>query len=250
VTVFTGIHSTGQYTFRITAIDTYGLRSTTGSSVSVVIPASDTAADRTPPSTPTGLTLAGSGPAGAELIWTPSTDDLAVTGYVIYRFDGLYGSTPVATVPGPTATVPATTGRQVYYVRAKDAAGNLSAASNTIAAPGTTPTTPPPPTCSVIYQTSSQWADGFVADLRITNTTAAEVNGWTLTFPFGGDQTIGTAWGATADQDGANVSLTPPAWNRVIPAGGSVTVGLLGRWTTSAAPPSSVQLNGSPCRLG
>jgi len=250
-TVITGIRPTGQYSFRINAVDTYGLRSTTSASVSVVIPASDTAADRTPPTAPTGLTVASSRPDGAVLTWTPSTDNVAVTGYVVFRFDGLFVSTPVASVPGPTATVPGTSGIQVYYVRAQDAAGNLSAVSNTVSAPVTTPTTPTPPapTCSVGYKTSSQWADGFVADLKISNLTAAAVNGWMLTFEFGGDQTISNAWGATADQTGASVSLTPASWNRVIPAGGSVTVGMLGRWTTSAAPPTSAQLNGFRCTL-
>jgi hypothetical protein len=249
VTVINGIRPTGQYTFRVTAVDTYGLRSITGASVSVVIPASDTAADRTPPTAPTGLTVASTGPEGAVLTWTPSTDDVAVTRYVVYKFDGLFVSTPVASVPGHTATVPGTSGMQVYYVRAQDAAGNLSAVSNTVSAPVATPTTPPAPTCSVTYQTSSQWADGFVADLKITNVTAAAVNGWMLTFEFGGDQTISNAWGATAEQAGANVSLTPAPWNRVIPAGGSVTVGMLGRWRTNAAPPTSAQLNGFRCTL-
>jgi hypothetical protein len=246
-TVTNGIHPTGQYTFRITAVDTYGLRSTTDASVSAVTPASDTDADRTPPTAPTGLTVASSAPAGAVLTWTPSTDDVAVTGYVVYRFNGVYGSTLVASVPGPTATVPPTTGMQMYYyVRAQDGAGNLSAASNSVSAPVVTPTT----TCSVTYETSSQWAGGFVADLKLTNLTAAVVNSWTLTFEFGGDQTVGNAWGATADQSGATVSLTPDSWNLVIPAGGSVTVGMLGRWTTNAAPPTSARLNGLPCALG
>jgi hypothetical protein len=250
VTVVSGIRPTGQYTFRITAVDTYGLRSSSGSSVSVVIPASDTAADRTPPSTPTGLTVASNGPNGATLTWTPSTDNVGVTEYVVYKFDGLYISMPVATVPGPTATVPGTSGMQVYYVRAKDAAGNLSAVSNTVSAPVTTPTTPPAPTCSVTYQTSSQWAGGFVATLKITNLAAAPVNGWMLTFEFGGDQTVTSAWGATAVQSGANVSLTPASWNQAIPAGGNVTVGMLGRWSTNDAPPTSAQLNGFRCTLG
>jgi endo-1,4-beta-xylanase len=46
-----------------------------------------------------------------------------------------------------------------------------------------------------------------------------------------------------------NVSLTPASWNLAIPAGGSVTVGMLGRWTTKDAPPTSAQLNGFPCTL-
>jgi hypothetical protein len=109
VTIVNGIRPTGHYSFRITGRDTAGNRSTTGSSVSVVTPAADTAADRTPPSAPTGLQVTGDGPEGATLTWSPATDDVGVTGYEVYRFDGLYVSSLLGTVPGTTATVPGTT---------------------------------------------------------------------------------------------------------------------------------------------
>lgn len=63
--------------------------------------------------------MAHNGPDGAVLTWAPSTDNVAVTGYVVYRFDGLFVSTPVASGPGLTATVPGASGPQVYYVRAQ-----------------------------------------------------------------------------------------------------------------------------------
>ncbi|MEE3920465.1 hypothetical protein V2I01_26385 [Micromonospora sp. BRA006-A] len=40
----------------------------------------------------------------ATLSWAPSTDDVGVLGYNVYRFDGWFTSTLVATVPGTTYT--------------------------------------------------------------------------------------------------------------------------------------------------
>jgi hypothetical protein len=241
VTLVDGILPNDQYVIRIVTIDTAGLRYV-GGLISVITPAST---DRTPPSRPTDLTVASSGPGGAVLTWTPSTDNVAVTGYFVFIWDRLKASsTLVATVPGPTATVPGTTGVEQYFVRARDAAGNVSAPSDLISAP-----IPPTPACTVTYRTSAQWGGGFVADLTIANPAAAAVNDWSLTFEFGGDQTISSSWGGRAAQNGARVSITPASWNLVIPAGGSVTVGLLGRWTTNAAPPTVAKLKGVPCTL-
>ncbi|MEK8107217.1 hypothetical protein NKG94_22440 [Micromonospora sp. M12] len=66
-------------------------------------------------------------------------------GYDVYRFDGWFTSTLVATVPRTTYTTSlpsATPLRNLYYVRGRDAASNLSIASNTVTLPTTsTPTT-------------------------------------------------------------------------------------------------------------
>lgn len=248
ITIVNGIKATGQYSFRITAIDTWGLRSSTGSSAGVVVPASDTAADRTPPSAPTNVAVTGSSAAGATLTWTPSTDNVGVTDYIVYRFDGLYVSTPIAIVTAPAATVAGTSGAQSIYVRARDAAGNLSAVSNTVYAPVIT--TPPAPTCAVTFKTTSQWQGGFVADIKISNPAAAAVDGWTLTFRFTGDQQIVQAWGANFTQSGIDVVLTGLSWNSTIPAGGSVSAGLLGTsWTAGSALPTAVALNGGTCTV-
>src|SRR5438093_782360 len=42
-------------------------------------------ADATPPSMPTGLTAAAAGSTGANLSWSASTDNVAVTGYIVRR---------------------------------------------------------------------------------------------------------------------------------------------------------------------
>ncbi|MDQ1163409.1 endonuclease I/chitodextrinase [Chryseobacterium sp. SORGH_AS 447] len=90
-------------------------------------------ADTQAPTAPTNLATSNPSSNSISLSWTASTDNVGVTGYDIYKDGNFY-----ATVTGTTATVsglnPLTT--YSFYVIAKDAAGNASAASNT--AQGTT----------------------------------------------------------------------------------------------------------------
>src|SRR5712691_6131137 len=44
--------------------------------------------DTTPPTTPAGLNAATDGPFGSTLSWTPSTDNVGVTGYKVERCQG------------------------------------------------------------------------------------------------------------------------------------------------------------------
>jgi chitodextrinase len=85
--------------------------------------------DVTPPSAPGNLTVTGHTSTSASLSWTAATDNVGVTGYQVRR-----GGTVVATVSGTTFTNtglnPSTA--YSYSVVATDAAGNLSAASNTV----------------------------------------------------------------------------------------------------------------------
>jgi cellulose binding protein with CBM2 domain/fibronectin type III domain protein len=253
LTITEGIRATGQYTFRISARDTVGRHSTTNGPLTVITPASDTAADRTPPSVTTGVTVSRVSPSSAAVSWTAATDDVGVTGYQIYRFDGLFVNTLVGTATGTSATVPVNEQPNMIYVRARDAAGNLGAVSAIATVPAATtttpPTTPPAPTCSVTYRTGAQWTGGFVAEIRVTNTGAVAVDGWQLAFRFGGDQKISHGWGATVNQAGADVTLTGLTWNRTIAAGAAVTAGIMGTYTSSAAAPTAASLNGAACAV-
>ncbi len=102
--------------------------------------------DLQPPTAPTGLTAAGS-IGKATLTWTAATDNIAVTGYNIHR-SNTSGFTPSAAnligtsiTPGYTDNVAA--GTWYYKVIARDAAGNLSPASNQVSAVATADTTAP-----------------------------------------------------------------------------------------------------------
>jgi hypothetical protein len=88
--------------------------------------------DTTPPTAPGALTATATGPASVQLSWTASTDNVGVTGYDIYRGSA---TTPLASVAGTvTGYVDNTVSAQQTYsytVKARDAAGNNSTASNT-----------------------------------------------------------------------------------------------------------------------
>ncbi len=86
-------------------------------------------ADTQPPTAPSNLTASNITDTTVDLSWTASTDNVGVTGYDVYQ-----NNTKIGTVTGTSAQVtgltPATT--YSFYVKAKDAAGNVSAASNTV----------------------------------------------------------------------------------------------------------------------
>jgi endonuclease I len=86
--------------------------------------------DTTAPSTPTSLTSTTTTATSISLSWTASTDNVGVTSYDVYANSALKTS-----VSGTTATITGLTASTSYsiYVKAKDAAGNTSASSNTIA---------------------------------------------------------------------------------------------------------------------
>jgi bacillolysin len=85
--------------------------------------------DTTAPTAPTSLAAAGTTSTTTNLSWVAATDNVAVTGYNVYN-----GTTLVTTVTGLTYTVTGLTASTAYTftVKAKDAAGNLSAASNAV----------------------------------------------------------------------------------------------------------------------
>jgi hypothetical protein len=85
--------------------------------------------DTQPPSTPAGLTVTGHTSSSVSLSWTASTDNVGVTGYEVYQ-----GSSLATTVSGTSATISGLAASTSYSfnVRAKDAAGNLSAFSASV----------------------------------------------------------------------------------------------------------------------
>jgi endoglucanase len=94
---------------------------------------------------------------------------------------------------------------------------------------------------------SSQWSGGFQADVAVVNAGTSTVNGWTLTWTFGGDQHIGNAWNGTVTQSGQNVTAHDAGYNASIPPGGGVDVGFTATYSASNAAPHGFALNGTAC---
>lgn len=85
--------------------------------------------DTTAPTVPTALVASGTTQTSTNLTWNASTDNVAVTGYDVYQ-----GAALKATVTTTTYAVTGLTASTAYTfsVKAKDAAGNASASSNTV----------------------------------------------------------------------------------------------------------------------
>ncbi|WP_423740458.1 M4 family metallopeptidase [Flavobacterium columnare] len=125
--------------------------------------------DTTAPTTPTNLVASGTTSTSTTLSWTASTDNVGVTGYNIYN-----GTTLLASSSTTSATVSGLTASTTYNftVKAKDAAGNLSVASNAVLVTTSAGS-------SITYCASKgssqadEWID-YVALNGMTNTTTAD----------------------------------------------------------------------------
>ncbi len=162
--------------------------------------------DSTPPGVPGTPTLVSSTPNSATIAWTATTDNVAVTGYDIYRDGQLCAQVAASTLTGTCNNLsPKTT--YGFYVNARDAAGNVSQPSGTLSVttPGTTdqtaPTAPSNVHTTAITSTSITLAWNASSDnVGVTGYTVYNVVG-------GAPVKIGASSGATA---GATLTgLTP-----------------------------------------
>lgn len=100
------------------------------------------APDTTPPTAPTNLASPSKTDTTVTLTWSPSTDNVRVTDYDVYRGSTLVGSTGGATAY--TATNLTANTSYTFTVKAKDNAGNVSAASSALTVTTNPPDTTPP----------------------------------------------------------------------------------------------------------
>ncbi|WP_233566620.1 fibronectin type III domain-containing protein [Cohnella endophytica] len=88
--------------------------------------------DTTAPTAPTNLIASSKSNVTVNLSWAASTDNVAVIGYDVYKNGTLAGSTSGANATTFTVTSLTPSTAYSFTVKAKDAAGNVSAASNTL----------------------------------------------------------------------------------------------------------------------
>ena len=100
--------------------------------------------------------------------------------------------------------------------------------------------------CRVAY-VKNEWSGGLTANLTVTNTGTSAINGWKVGFTFPGDTKVTNAWNATVSQSGRVVSAVPMSYNGTIAAGGNVSFGFQGTWTSNDASPTAFTLNGATC---
>ncbi|MEV4414576.1 endo-1,4-beta-xylanase [Catellatospora sp. NPDC049609] len=185
--------------------------------------------DTQAPTAPSGLASSGVTAGSVNLSWTASTDNVAVSGYDILRAPGASGGsftqvgTAATTSFSSTGLSAGTTYR--YQVRARDAAGNVSAVSNTV----TVTTTTGGGTgggCTAAATVQTQWQTGYVIEpVRVTNSGTSAISGWTVTFTLPAGHTITGSWNATLTTSGQTVTARNAAHNGNLGAGGSTAFG-------------------------
>jgi len=114
------------YSYAVYAYDAAGNRSAAASNI--LLTATASAADTTPPSAPTGLKVTGRTSSSVSLSWTRATDNVGVAKYVVWRANRYGTWAQVGWTSGTTFTNSGLPSRSTftYAVYAYDAAGNRS----------------------------------------------------------------------------------------------------------------------------
>jgi chitodextrinase len=131
-TTFTdsGLNPATVYTYSVVAFDAAGNSSSPSGSATAT---TQSPPDTQVPTTPTSVTATATSFSSIALNWSPSSDNVGVTAYRIYR-DGVQVGTASGTTFTDTGLSPLTT--YSYTVAAQDAAGNVSPKSTAVS--GTT----------------------------------------------------------------------------------------------------------------
>ncbi|MBO3745004.1 fibronectin type III domain-containing protein [Streptosporangiaceae bacterium NEAU-GS5] len=222
----TGLSANTTYRFQVRARDAAGNTSAASNAVTVTT-TSGGGGDTQAPSTPGTPSASGTTSSSTNLSWGASSDNVGVTGYDVLRATGASGGT-FTQVGTSTSTSFAATGLSAnttyrFQVRARDAAGNTSAASNAV-----TVTTTGGGTgggCSVVATTQTQWQGGYVIQpVRITNTGSSPITNWTVTFTVPSGQTITNLWNGTLTVSGGTATVHNNTSNPIA-AGGTYEFG-------------------------
>lgn len=171
--------------------------------------------DTTPPSTPQNLTVTGTTASSVSLSWSPASDNVGVAGYNVFRRQGTSGSFTQVGSPGGTSFTSsglAANTQYQFYVVARDAAANTSGNSSTVTA-----TTQGGGTggggCSASATVASEWPQGYVLNVAVTNTGTTAISGWAVTVTLPNGHTPGNYWGVTAEQAGQDWIFRSEPWN-------------------------------------
>jgi hypothetical protein len=157
----TGLTASTTYDYEVVSTN---VGSQTSTSTNQTFTTASAGADTTPPTEPTDLVAVAASLSELDLSWTASSDNVGVTGYQIFR-DG----TQVATDTSGTTyadTGLAASSTQTYVVKAYDAAGNVSSASNTATS------------------TTGVWADGYAGAPSGTPEVPTLLDGYAIRPPW------------------------------------------------------------------
>jgi len=105
-----------------------------------------------------------------------------------------------------------------------------------------------PSGCRITYQIDP-WNTGLTANITITNTGSAPINGWALAFTLPVGQVVTSVWNATITPTSGAVTARNLGHNNLINPGQSTGMGFNANHTGNTGRPASFTLNGVPCAV-
>ncbi|HEX6685492.1 MAG TPA: PHB depolymerase family esterase [Candidatus Limnocylindrales bacterium] len=102
--------------------------------------------------------------------------------------------------------------------------------------------------CRIGYQVNP-WNTGLTANITITNTGTAPINGWSLVFTLPAGQVVTSTWNATITPTSGQVTARNLGYNAVVSPGQSTGMGFNANHAGNTGRPPSFTLNGNPCQL-
>jgi chitodextrinase len=198
------------------------------------------APDRQAPTAPTGLASPGQTDETALLTWSPASDNVGVVSYDVYADGVLAGST----APGETSFLITGLAALTTYnvtVKAKDAAGNASAASAAFAITTEAPDATPPSAPENLTATAASATSATLAWSPSTDNKA--VTGYEV---FRGGNLIGSTSGVTSTSYTANGLLPGTTGSftvKAVDAAGNRSDASAAASVTMAVPTSAVYLS-------
>ncbi|MFF5114211.1 PHB depolymerase family esterase [Streptosporangium sp. NPDC000509] len=193
---------------------------------------------------------------------TPTSSDTPQANWNRRRYADTSGTVQVEayTIQGAGHSLPSS-GMAAAAIQFFGLTGGPSPSPTPTASPSPTPTPTPTPTpsptptpgpgggCRVTYLPNT-WNNGFTADVTVTNTGSAPVNGWTVTWTWPGNQQVTSAWNATVTQSGSQVSARNVSYNATIAPQARSSFGFQGTYSGTNSAPAAFALNGTACVIG
>lgn len=144
-------------------------------------------------------------------------------GVIMVRYSALTATALVASFLGACSSDSSGDAADVSVVH--------SALTSTVTSSGVTAT----------LTTSSDWGTGYCADVALKNTSSTAVSSWQLLVNLNGS-TVYQIWSATYSVSSGKMTVTPQAFNKSIPANGSVSFGYCANAPGSSNRPSLASL--------
>jgi chitodextrinase len=159
--------------------------------------------DTTPPSVPTGLAATAISQSEIDLVWNPSTDNVAVGGYVVFRDSTAIATTTSVSFADTLLTASTT---YTYAIEAFDTSYNYSGLStpvstSTLPIPPT-PTSTPTSTIPVIGQGSTNSGSSMIYNVHISADSGNAIVSFLTTLPA--QSTV--SYGLTPDYEIGSIS--------------------------------------------